>query len=120
MSARMADGDPLIDWQQLDMIADGYTEDFVDIYREFAADLPRIFGELHNAIDSGDSNAVARAAHQTKGSAANFGFLSVTIRMAEIEASAKAGSIIGAAEKLADAEPLFQRSLQEVKSQRVI
>ncbi|MGC1481226.1 MAG: Hpt domain-containing protein, partial [Chthoniobacterales bacterium] len=91
----------LVDFDQLDMIADGYTEDFVEIYHDFEQDLPRILGEVQAGIDATDPVATSRMAHQAKGSAANFGFIAFTTLMAEIESLARdQGSVTGAGELL--------------------
>lgn len=107
-----------IDWEQLDMIADGYTEDFVEIYREFEVDLPRILGDAEAALNASDPVAVARAAHQAKGSAANFGFVDFSSLMARVEQSAKSGSLDGVANLLAEAREAFQSALVVVKTER--
>lgn len=110
--------DVAIDWEQLDMIADGFTPDFVEIYREFEVDLPRILGEARAAHHAGDAMQLARAAHQAKGSAANFGFKGFSGTMSRIETQAKAGSITGLDGELATAERIFRESLAEVRAQR--
>lgn len=107
-----------IDWEQLDMIADGFTPDFVEIYREFEVDLPRILGEAGAAFAAGDATKLSRAAHQAKGSAANFGFVAFSATMARVEAQAKAGTVAGLDAELATAERIFRESLAEVKAQR--
>jgi HPt (histidine-containing phosphotransfer) domain-containing protein len=111
---------PVVDWEQLDMIADGYAPDFVEIYREFEVDLPRILSDLKDALAAGDAMLVSRAAHQAKGSAANFGFTEFSGVMARIEHQAKAGSLDGVDAHLAAANGLFQQSLAAVKSARGI
>lgn len=102
------------------MIADGYTPDFVEIYREFEADLPRILSELRAALAAGEAVRASRAAHQAKGSAANFGFTEFSAVMARIEHQAKAGSLAGLAEELVKGEGLFQQSLAAVRAARGI
>jgi HPt (histidine-containing phosphotransfer) domain-containing protein len=112
--------DVAIDWEQLDMIADGFTEDFVEIYREFEVDLPRILRDAGVALGAGDATQLSRAAHQAKGSAANFGFTGFSAVMARIEAQAKAGSTEGLAPELQTAERFFAESIAQVKVQRGI
>ncbi|GEM_PF-398615 len=116
----MSDNTPNIDWEQLDMIADGYTEDFVEIYHEFELDLPSILNTLEAALSAGDPVAVFRAAHQAKGSAANFGLKGFSGIMASIEHGAKGGSIDGAADALKAARETFHASIAAVKSERGI
>ncbi len=109
---------PDVDWEQLDMIADGFTPDFVEIYREFEVDLPRILREATAACAADDANLLARSAHQAKGSAANFGFTGFSATMARIETEAKAGRVAGLDAELARADRLFRESIELVKSQR--
>ena len=111
---------PIIDWEQLDMIADGYTPDFVEIYREFEVDLPRIVGEAKAAVASGDATRIAHVAHQAKGTASNFGFFGFCGVMAGIEVQAKAGNLAGLGCQLQIAERFFFESLALVKSERGI
>lgn len=107
-----------VDWEQLDMIADGYTPDFVEIYREFEVDLPRILSDLRASFDAGDAGRVSRAAHQAKGSAANFGFTAFSRQMAEIELQAKSGDLTGVGEKTDLAEGSFRESVAAVRAER--
>jgi two-component system sensor histidine kinase TorS len=107
-----------IDWEQLDMIADGFTPDFVEIYREFEADLPRILSDASAALAAGDAGQVARLAHQAKGSAANFGFTGFSAVMSHVETQAKAGITSGLDLQLQAASQLFDASVGMVKSER--
>lgn len=109
-----------VDFDQLDMIADGYTEDFVEIYHDFEQDLPRILGEVKAGIDANAAEVASRAAHQAKGSAANFGFVGFTTLMAELESNARDGSLAGAGEVLDRASVIFSQSLALVKAERGI
>jgi HPt (histidine-containing phosphotransfer) domain-containing protein len=118
--AAMSEAPARVDWEQLDMIADGFTPDFVEIYREFEIDLPRILGETEKALIAGDAVATARSAHQAKGSAANFGFFGFSDTMARIETQAKAGNLADIAAELATARRLFADSLEQVKRERGI
>lgn len=102
------------------MIADGFTPDFVEIYREFEIDLPRILREASAALAAGDLGKLARSAHQAKGSAANFGFAGFSGVMARIETQAKTGAATGLGAELQTAERLFVESLAQVKSERGI
>ena len=89
----MVDETSVIDWEQLDMIADGYSRDFVEICREFTEEIPKLFAALEDFCKANDLTKVARVAHQIKGSAANFGFAGVSTPMAAVEAAAKTGSL---------------------------
>lgn len=108
----------VLDWEQLDMIADGFTPDFVEIYQEYIAEIPSLFSELRNKINSGDALQTSKVAHQLKGSSANFGYIGVSRPMAELEQEAKGGSLARAAELLGSAEQGFSLAVAEVKVQR--
>ncbi len=62
------------------------------------------------ALVAGDAVAVARAAHQAKGSAANFGFFGFSETTARIETQAKAGALAGIDAELALSRRLFADS----------
>ena len=109
----------LIDWEQLDMIADGFTPDFLDIYREFLEETPSLFLQLRHQLTSNNAGEASKVAHQIKGSAANFGFVGVSQPMAKIEIDAKSGTLLNAATWLAEAERSFQEAALEVKAKRL-
>lgn len=100
------------------MIADGFTEEFVEIYHEFVAEIPGLLTTLQGNLDSSDAVQAARTAHQLKGSAANFGFIGISEPMAALEREAKGGSLANAADYLASAQAGFSSAVIEVKSER--
>jgi HPt (histidine-containing phosphotransfer) domain-containing protein len=100
------------------MVADGYDPDFIEIYREFLAELPLLLGSLKKAFDAGEIVQVSRVAHQIKGSAANFGFAGVSERAAVIEQTAKGGSTDGFTERFSSMQSLMDEAIAEVKAQR--
>ena len=108
----------LVDWEQIDMIADGYTPEFLEILREFATELPVLIAALSAAGKSNDVAEVARVAHQIKGSAANFGFRAVSAKAASIETAAKAGTWDDFPARSAEASALWNASLAELRAQR--
>ena len=85
----MGTGSELIDWEQLDMMADGYTPDFVEIYREFLDQTPELLQVLEQHVAAGNVAGARDAAHKIKGSSANFGFVGVSEPMSQIEQQAK-------------------------------
>ena len=108
----------MIDWEQLDAIADGWPEDFVEIYEGFVADAPHDLNALAEAIQSGDVSSVASLAHRAKGSAANFGFQGVCLAAVEIESLARAGTLEGTPQYLAQAIAALETGIQEVAGAR--
>jgi HPt (histidine-containing phosphotransfer) domain-containing protein len=109
-----------IDWEQLDMIADGFTPDFVEIYHEYVAEIPMLFNDMRQKVHGNDAAAAARVAHQIKGSSANFGFTGVSQPIAELEQQSKAGSLDNAPILLAEAETGFAQAVAEVKALRSV
>ncbi len=108
----------VIDWEQLDMIAGGFTPDFVEIYHEFVAEIPGLLAAARENAAAADALQASRTAHQIKGSSANFGFVGVSEPMASLEREAKGGSLEKAAEYIAAAEAGFEAAVAGVKAQR--
>lgn len=105
-----------IDWEQLDMIADGFAPDFVEIYYEYLAEMPGLLGNLRQAVLAEDAPIAARVAHQIKGSSANFGFIGVSHPASELEQEAKEGSLARGLDLTTEAENGFQAAAAEVKA----
>ncbi|MEO6848679.1 MAG: Hpt domain-containing protein [Chthoniobacterales bacterium] len=110
----------LIDWDQLDMIADGYTEDFVEIYKEFCQEVPLLFRELEDALSRSDVKAVASVSHTLKGSSSNFGMIAMGEFLKKIEFHAKNGSLDGLTETLGETKMVFENSIALIRDQRKI
>jgi len=98
------------------MIADGFVPDFVEIYREYLAEMPGHLGNLRQAVLAEDAPMAARLAHQIKGSSANFGFIGVSHPAAELEQEAKGGSLARGLDLTIVAESGFQAAVAEVKA----
>lgn len=99
--------DNRLDWEQLDMIAETFGDEFKTIIGEFLDDLPKSLDALKTAIGEGNADAVRRSAHQIKGSCANFGFAGVSALASALEQEAKAGNL----ESAAPAESAIRESL---------
>lgn len=111
--------DALVDWEQLDMMADGFTPDFVEIYRDFLAQTPELLADLEACLTRGDIAGTKDAAHKIKGSCANFGFIGVSQPAAEIELRAKErASLEGSLEAFQAARASFQAAREEVAAKR--
>ena len=102
------------------MIADGFSPEFVDICREFAGEIPRLFDVLEAVCEANDIAKAARVAHQIKGSASNFGFAGVSAPMAALESAAKAGSLAGASARIEQARANFDQARAEILEKRCI
>jgi len=117
----MADPTAILDWEQLDMVAFGYTPDFVEIYVEFLKQTPELLAQLREAEGAGDITQVAELAHKIKGSALNFGFVGVSSPMEELEVAAKgAKTLEGARESVQQAGENFEAARAEVAAARNI
>lgn len=112
----MTPQDNIVNWEQLDAIADGWPPDFVEIFQEFLAELPTELLALQAALESGSAGDAQSHAHRLKGSAANFGFEGVQRAAAEIEALARQGSLEGAGEFLQRARDADEAARREVKA----
>jgi len=111
----------LVDWEQLDMMADGYTPDFVEIYKDFLDQTPGLFSALESHLLEGNLDGVREVAHKIKGSSANFGFLGVSAPMFLIEVRAKEErNLDGAAERLLEARENFELTKAEIHAKRGI
>jgi HPt (histidine-containing phosphotransfer) domain-containing protein len=116
-------GDPigLVNWEQLDMVAFGYTQDFVEIYHEFLMQTPELLDALEQARVSGDVDAVIAYAHKLMGSALNFGFPGVSGPMTALERDTKERkNLVGAEEKIRLSRENFEAGRKEVFSARGI
>jgi len=102
------------------MIADGYPPEFVEILREFVAEIPPMLDSLVALEGTKDMEKIGRVAHQIKGSAANFGFRGVSSAAAEIEMLAKRGSWENGSTLIAQAQRDFGISMDELRDKRGI
>lgn len=117
----MGETNTLVDWEQLDMMAFGYTPEFVEIYHEFLEQTPSSFDLLDEAFRQGNAEKVAKIAHMIKGSVLNFGFSGVSRQMEELEIEAKdRGSLEAAADRIRIARADFERARTEVSEARNI
>jgi HPt (histidine-containing phosphotransfer) domain-containing protein len=116
-------GEPsgLVDWEQLDTMAFGYTPDFVEIYQMFLGQTPEILDALDAACQRGDIGEVSDLAHKLKGSALNFGFRGVSGPMTTLEQHTKQlESLDGAEERILLARENFEAGRREVAADRGI
>jgi len=102
----------------MDMIADGYSQEFVEICREFVGEIPGLFTVLEEICIADDIVKAARVSHQIKGSSANFGFVGVSVPMAALEAVAKSGSLEGFSDLLERARANFDQARAELLERR--
>jgi CheY-like chemotaxis protein/HPt (histidine-containing phosphotransfer) domain-containing protein len=72
---------------------DGNSQILREIVRLFLGDFPQRLAEIKQAINRGDGEAVARAAHTLKGSAGNFAAKTVFAAAQNMEALGKSGDL---------------------------
>lgn len=77
-------------------------------------DTPRMFAELRSELARGDAPAAVRAAHNLKGSVANFGAAPLVAAIRAIEFDCRGGELVGAAARIDDVERLAAVLLDEL------
>jgi HPt (histidine-containing phosphotransfer) domain-containing protein len=83
----------VLNWTQSLERVDGDETLLRELAALFLEDMPTLIREMENAIASGDSGALARAAHTLKGSVANFGAEPVYDAALAIEQAAKSQTL---------------------------
>jgi HPt (histidine-containing phosphotransfer) domain-containing protein len=94
--------EPLFDQAVLLERLDGDLELLREVVQIFAADAPRLLGELHDALDQGNADRVGRAAHTLKGSLALFGAHAATEAARELEMLGRTGNLANGKETAAN------------------
>ena len=82
----------------------------------FLDEYPRSLGELHKAVEAGDSKAVERAAHSIKGAVSNFGARAAVDAAAQLEQLGRAQKLAGASLGLHSLEQALTALSQELSS----
>jgi HPt (histidine-containing phosphotransfer) domain-containing protein len=75
---------------------EGDAELLREIVELFAADSPRLLGELRQASADGNAEILKRAAHTLKGAASNFGALAVVDAARVLETMGREGNLADA------------------------
>ncbi|MCB1096059.1 MAG: Hpt domain-containing protein [Verrucomicrobiae bacterium] len=82
----------LIDWEQFEGIVDFSDSECVEIYEEFAEELPVHLAALRTACAASDSSQAAELAHRLRGSCLTFGLVEVSEILRQLETDGKAGN----------------------------
>jgi CheY-like chemotaxis protein/HPt (histidine-containing phosphotransfer) domain-containing protein len=90
-------------------MVDNDTEFLNELIDNFMIDATQLFGNLHEAIDQGDTERLALAAHTLKSNGANFGATAFSSLCRELEMMGKNHSLEGAAETLTQAETVYEQ-----------
>ena len=83
-----------------------FLAELVDTY---VADTPQQLATIRQSLESGDAEAVRRAAHSLKSNSATFGAATLAELGAQIEARGKGGELAGTDELVARADAEYAR-----------
>jgi CheY-like chemotaxis protein/HPt (histidine-containing phosphotransfer) domain-containing protein len=100
--------DPLA-LKNLREMVDNDAEFLNELIDNFMVDATQLFGNIHEAIDQGDTERLALAAHTLKSNGANFGATVFSSLCRELEIMGKNHSLEGAAETLTQAETAYEQ-----------
>ena len=79
----------------------GDLDFLAELLQTYFDDSPRQIAAMRAAVAAGDAEALRRAAHSLKSNSANFGALALSAKCKELELLGKAGTLDGAADKIA-------------------
>jgi CheY-like chemotaxis protein/HPt (histidine-containing phosphotransfer) domain-containing protein len=94
---------------RLQGMVSGDPEFLAELIDTFLEDTPQLLADMGRAVDAGDAAGLALAAHSLKSNSANFGATALADLCRELEGIAKAGALVGAGERVAQAEAEFER-----------
>ena len=115
------DRSPAIDEQVLADLLDatggdrGFLAELIDA---FLGDAPDLVGQMRAAVERGSAEDLVRPAHTLKSSSASLGALTLSGHCKALEASARAGSLDGAAEAVETIATEFDRATVELTATR--
>lgn len=72
---------------------DEYAQELAALTDEFAAGLPAVFAQIHDAVERADGPALKALLHSLKGTAGNYGFLELARLATEAECLLAAGQV---------------------------
>ncbi|RZJ21232.1 MAG: sensor histidine kinase, partial [Haliea sp.] len=111
--ARAGPAPELMDFSRLQEFKD-YDDEHLTMTREvielLLADAPVRLAALEAAVDAGDADALAKAAHALKGAASNVGATALQQACATLEADAGAGLPPTAARRVAELRDIWQKT----------
>jgi PAS domain S-box-containing protein len=106
-AAKVSDPDP-VDLSQLE--AEVGDPSFVrELISTFLNDAPGLVGTLRSSLEQGDVEELRRAAHTLKSNGRTFGASELAVLSEELEQSAQAGTLAGAAELITRVEQEYTR-----------
>jgi CheY-like chemotaxis protein len=117
------EGPELVDAKALETLVQsmgGDHEFVVELLQTFASDAPRLLEQLRNGVASGDADAVRRAAHTLRSSAATFGAPRLSTLCAELEAQAKNGTLDRGVELVSRIETAYAQTSSRLDEARAV
>ena len=101
-------GESVIDVQVFNELKQNVGDDFIgELLDTYFADASKLFAEMKQALTAGDVEKFRRASHSLKSNSANFGALHLAAQARELEMMARAGTLAGATEQVAQAEQSY-------------
>ena len=101
---------PPLDAATLDSLRDlGGDEFLAELATLFLQDAPVHLGSITEALNAGDSDAIARAAHALKSAAANMGAKHLQELLSQLEQAGRAGSLDDAAIRAGEVQQEYVR-----------
>jgi CheY-like chemotaxis protein/HPt (histidine-containing phosphotransfer) domain-containing protein len=97
----------------------GGDPDFIrELIDTYLSDAPELFAQMRGALTSGDAETFRRAAHSLKSNSASLGALVLSAQAKELEFMGKAGTLEGAAAKIAAADVEYARVKAALENKR--
>ncbi len=103
---------------RLNAILGNDPEIFSETIDEFFNDAPQFIATLHSALAQGKTDELRTAAHSFKSNSATFGATALADQCRALEMQAKAGTLEGAAERIAEIEKEYAVAAAELESIR--
>jgi HPt (histidine-containing phosphotransfer) domain-containing protein len=95
--------------QKLHKIVGENNDVFTELIDMFLEDAPTLLENMRQAVIQGAAEDLRFAAHSLKSSSAEFGATALCELCRELEAMGKENTLVGAAEKVSQAEALYER-----------
>jgi HPt (histidine-containing phosphotransfer) domain-containing protein len=96
------------------MLAKAPPGALANLLEAFFGNAPTLIAEMRRGVEGGVAEDVRRAAHTLKSNAANFGATGLAELCRDLEARARAGTLDGAAERIARIEVEYERAKRDL------
>jgi HPt (histidine-containing phosphotransfer) domain-containing protein len=96
----------------------GDAEFLAELMDTFLADAPQLLADMRQAVERGDAAGLRLAAHSLKSNSADFGAMTLSNLCWELEGMGKAGTLDGAAKKVAQVEAEYERVKPAIEAVR--